>query len=191
MLCVTWQFSKTSVQQESSKLSWKCQTKGSGNNNSLDNFKSFNTNISAPYPSRTSLWRLPSLSLGAWVLSHVQLFMTSWTGTHPTPLSMRFSRQEYWSGLPFPPPGDISHPGIKPSLLRLLDYKWTLIAEPPGKPSTIKVSRNKNQPLRKSLNTMEGLKILSNSVNFHNKQYYRIKSLLNLLKLINHRSYIM
>ena len=90
---------------------------------------------------------LLSLSLGAWVLSHVQLFMTSWTGTHQTPLSMRLSRQEYWCGLPFPPPGDISDPGIKPSLLRLLDYRWTLIAEPPGKPSTIKVSRNKNQPL--------------------------------------------
>ena len=38
---------------------------------------------------------------------------TSWTVVHQAPLSMRFSRQEYWSGLPFPPPGDLPDPGIK------------------------------------------------------------------------------
>ena len=42
--------------------------------------------------------------------SHVQLFPTPWTVTHQTPLSMGFSRQEYWSGLPFPPPGGPSQP---------------------------------------------------------------------------------
>ena len=41
-------------------------------------------------------------------------FATLWTATHQAPLSMGFSRQEYWSGLPFPPPGDIPDPGIKP-----------------------------------------------------------------------------
>ena len=44
---------------------------------------------------------------GACVLSCVQLFVTPWTGAHQAPLSMRFPRQEYWSGLPFPPPGDL------------------------------------------------------------------------------------
>ena len=48
-------------------------------------------------------------------LSHVQLFATLWTIACQTPLSMRFSSQEYWSGVPFPPPGDLPKPGIKPT----------------------------------------------------------------------------
>ena len=48
-------------------------------------------------------------------LSHVQLFATPWTSACQAPLSMGFSRQEYWNGLPFPPPGDLSDPGIKPT----------------------------------------------------------------------------
>ena len=39
--------------------------------------------------------------------------MTPWTVAHQAPLSMGFSRQEYWSGLPFPPPEDLPHPGIE------------------------------------------------------------------------------
>ena len=45
--------------------------------------------------------------------SHVQFFGTAWTVALQVPLLMEFSRQEYWSGLPFPP-GDLSHPGIEP-----------------------------------------------------------------------------
>ena len=45
--------------------------------------------------------------------SHVQLFATLWTISCQTPLSMGFSRQEYWNGLPGPPPGDIPDTGIK------------------------------------------------------------------------------
>ena len=52
------------------------------------------------------------------MLSHfspAQLFATPWTGAHQASLSMGFSRQEYWSGLPCPPPpGDLPHPGIEP-----------------------------------------------------------------------------
>ena len=48
-------------------------------------------------------------------LSNVQLFVTLQTVAHQGPLSMGFSRPEYWSGLPFPPPGDLPDPGIKPS----------------------------------------------------------------------------
>ena len=51
------------------------------------------------------------------MLSHfnrVQLFATLWSIARHAPLSMGFSRQEYWSGLPFPAPGDLSDPGIKP-----------------------------------------------------------------------------
>ena len=50
----------------------------------------------------------------AQLLSHVQLFVTLWTVACQASLFMRFSGQEYWSGLPFPPPGDLPDPGIKP-----------------------------------------------------------------------------
>ena len=46
--------------------------------------------------------------------SHVQLFVTLWTVAHQAPLSMRFSKQVYWSGLPFPSPGYLPNLGIKP-----------------------------------------------------------------------------
>ena len=45
--------------------------------------------------------------------SHVQLFVTLWTIAHQAPLSMRFSRQEYWSGLPCPPQGDLPNLGVE------------------------------------------------------------------------------
>ena len=47
--------------------------------------------------------------------SRVRLFATLWTVAHQAPLSMVFSRQEYWSGLPFPPAGDLPYPGIEPA----------------------------------------------------------------------------
>ena len=46
---------------------------------------------------------------------HIQLFVTQWTTAHQAPLSLEFSIQEYWSGLPCPPPGDLPNPGIKPT----------------------------------------------------------------------------
>ena len=48
-------------------------------------------------------------------LSCVQLCATLWTVAHQAPLSMGFSKQEYWSGLPFPPPRDLPNPGIEPA----------------------------------------------------------------------------
>ena len=57
---------------------------------------------------------------------------TVWTVAHQTPLSMRFSRQEYWSGLPFPPPGDLPNLGFKPVSPAL--QADSLPTEPPGKP---------------------------------------------------------
>ena len=48
-------------------------------------------------------------------LSCVPLFVTLWMVAHQGPLSTGFSRQEYWNGLPFPPPGDLPNPGIKPA----------------------------------------------------------------------------
>ena len=54
--------------------------------------------------------------MSEWVKSRsrVRLFATPWTVAHQVPLSMGFSRQEYWSGLPFPSPGDLPNPGIEP-----------------------------------------------------------------------------
>ena len=48
------------------------------------------------------------------MLSHLRLFASLWTVARQAPLSMEFSRQEYWSGLPFPSPSDLPNPGIKP-----------------------------------------------------------------------------
>ena len=61
------------------------------------------------------IWRASVLSR----FSHVQLFATLWSVARQVPLSMGFSRQEYWSGLLFPPPGNLPHPGIKPVSLAL------------------------------------------------------------------------
>ena len=58
--------------------------------------------------------------------SRVQLFATQWTVAHQAPLSMGFSRQEYWSGLPFPPPGDLPNPGMEPLSPALADMFFTV-----------------------------------------------------------------
>ena len=65
--------------------------------------------------------------------SHVQLFVTPWTTARQAPLSIEFSRQVYWSGLPFPFPGDLSDPGIKQRSPVL--QADSLPSEPPGKPT--------------------------------------------------------
>ena len=51
--------------------------------------------------------------------SHVRLFATQWTIALQAPLSMGFSRQKYWSGMPCPPQGDLPHPGIEPGFPEL------------------------------------------------------------------------
>ena len=65
-------------------------------------------------------------------LSCVRPFATSWTVAPQAPSSMGFSRQEYWNGLPFPSPGDLPDPGIKPRSPAL--QADVLLSEPPGKP---------------------------------------------------------
>ena len=65
-------------------------------------------------------------------LSRVRLFATPWTVAHQASRSMGFSRKEYWSGLPFPSPGDLPDPGIKPGSPALAGVFLT--TEPPGKP---------------------------------------------------------
>ena len=68
-------------------------------------------------------------------LSRVQLFATPGTAARQAPLSMGFPRQEYWSGLPFPSPGDLPDPGIEPGSPIL--QADSLLCEPPGKPMFI------------------------------------------------------
>ena len=71
----------------------------------------------------------------AQLLSCVQFFVTPWTVAHKAPLSMGLSRQEHWSGLPFPPPGDLPNAGIKSALpLSPALAGRAFTTRPPGKP---------------------------------------------------------
>ena len=69
----------------------------------------------------------------AQLLSCVRLFMTPWTVARQAPLSVEFSRQKYWSELPFPSPGYLPDPGIRRFLYLLHWQVGSLSAEPPGK----------------------------------------------------------
>ena len=63
--------------------------------------------------------------------------VSSWTVAHQAPLSMGFSRQEYWSGLPCPPPGDLPNPGIETRSFAV--QAGSLPSEPPGKHKNTRV----------------------------------------------------
>ena len=77
-------------------------------------------------------WKAKKRKVKVKSLSHVRLFSTLWTITYQAPPSMGFSRQEYWSGLPFPSPGDLPNPRIEPGSPAL--QADALTSEPPGKP---------------------------------------------------------
>ena len=72
-----------------------------------------------------------SIKLKVQSLSRVRLFVTLWTVAYQAPLSTAFSRQEYWSGVPFPSPEDLPDPGIEPRSPTL--WADALSSEPPGK----------------------------------------------------------
>ena len=76
------------------------------------------------------------------LLSHVWFFAILWTVAHQASPSMRFSRQEYRSGLPFPSPGNLSNPGIEPDSPTL--QADALSSEPPGKPGSYSINQFKN-----------------------------------------------
>ena len=70
----------------------------------------------------------------AWLLSRVRLFATPWSVAHQAPLSMRFSRQEYWSGLPLPSPRDLPKSALKPTFPVSFELQIaSLPTEPSGK----------------------------------------------------------
>ena len=68
-----------------------------------------------PYKSKQKAERARHILDKVKSLSHVKLFAVPWTVACQAPLSMEFSRQEYWNGLPFPFPGDLPDPGIEPA----------------------------------------------------------------------------
>ena len=76
-----------------------------------------------------SSWLTPESESESEVTQSCSTLWTPWTVAHQAPLSMGFSRQEYWSGLPFPSPGDLPNPGIKPRSPAL--QADTLTSEPP------------------------------------------------------------
>ena len=83
----------------------------------------------------STLIKVPVLMLqfsSVQLLSRVRLFVTPWTVACQAPVSMEFPRQEYWRGLPFPSPGDLSDPGVELLSLALTGRFFT--TEPPGKP---------------------------------------------------------
>ena len=76
-------------------------------------------------------------------LSHVSLFVSSWTAAHQLPPPLEFSKPEHWSGLPFPVPGDLSDLGIEPaSPVSPALAGRCFTTEPPGKPSQLEESQN-------------------------------------------------
>jgi len=81
------------------------------------------------------------------MLSHfncVRFFVTLWTVACQAPLSMGFSRQEYWSGLPCPPPGDLPDPGIEPTSTVAPAFQVDSLQLPKGKPWQMAVHEGKN-----------------------------------------------
>ena len=82
-------------------------------------------------PFRGCVWLKKVVKVQVKSLSRVRLFATPWTIAHQAPQSMEFSRQEGWSELPFPSPGDLPNPGIEPASPAL--QADALPSEPPGK----------------------------------------------------------
>ena len=85
-------------------------------------------------PCYVAAWMGGVFGVECWLLSHVQVFVAPRTVAGQAPLSMEFFRQEYWNGSPFPSPGDLPDPGIKPmSPVSLALQVYSLPSEPPEK----------------------------------------------------------
>ena len=96
------------------------------------------------------------------MLGRVRLFAAPWTVARQAPLSMEVSRQEYWSGLPFPTPGDLPHPGIE--LLSPVSPAYLvriLTTEPPGLPIKVIIATKNYKVLRVGLQVFQHLSYLN------------------------------
>ena len=98
-------------------------------------FKCFNIFLNVTSPGKPSLYPFAACMLSCF--SHVWLFATVWTIALQTPLSRGFSRQEYWSGLPCPPPGAFPDPGIEPASRLRISCIGRYVLVSPGKPPLI------------------------------------------------------
>ena len=102
-------------------------------------------------------------ALCACVLSHfcrVRLFVTPWTVARQAPLSMGFPRQAYWSGLPFPSPEDLAHPGIEPqSLVSPALAGGFFTTKPPGKSHASDLRNLKSPPTSGCVPPRRSLKV--------------------------------
>ena len=96
---------------------------------------SFTSDFQTPWFKKCNFWNpVPSYeNASCSVVSNS--FSTPWTIASQAPLSMKFSRQEYWSGLPFPSPGDLPNPGTEPTSPAL--QADSLSSEPPEKPNVL------------------------------------------------------
>ena len=103
-------------------------------------------------------------------LSRARLSATPWTAAHQAPLSMRFSRQGYWSGLPFPSPGDRPNPGIKPASPAL--QADSLLTELQGKPKDTKVKVKSLSQVRLLLTPWTVIYQAPPSMGFSRQEYW-------------------
>ena len=103
------------------------------------------------------------------LLSRVRLFATPWTIAYKAPLSMGFSRQGYWSGLPFPSPEDLPDPGIEPGSPTL--QADVLPSEPPGKP--LEYTEELYKKGLQFSSVQFSCSVVSNSLQLHEPQHTR------------------
>ena len=123
----------------------------------LRKFKIFHKKYYQQIRYRTQLNIIKAIHDKVKSLSRVRLFATPWSAASQAPLSLGFSRQEYWSGLPLPSPGDLPTSEIEPGSLTL--QADALLSKPPGKPMinpqvksyvTVKVERFSSKIRNKS-----------------------------------------
>ena len=98
---------------------------------------------------------MPPKLIGDLVAKSCLTLATPWTVACQAPLSMGFSRQEYWSGLPFPSPGDLSHPGIEPRSPTLhadfFFYQFSYKGSPPKLIRALKIGFQTGVPSKKEI----------------------------------------
>ena len=115
-------------------------------------------------------WNLNGL---AQLLSHVWLIETPWTVAQQAPLSVEFSRQEYWSQLPFLPPGDVPGPGIKPVSLALAGEFFTI--EPSGKLYLMNKGHKNQEPVIRWFAATTTVETCSPLTSSRSKSVYRFR----------------
>ena len=118
------------------------------------------------------------------MLSRVQFFATPWTVARQVPLSMEFSRQEYWSGLPFPPPGDLPDAGNKPTFLASPALAGRFFTTPPSEKPGCQESRPSKLSVQEKNSVSTFSKTLTRFIVMIIPQYIQLSSYVVQVKLI-------